>query len=332
MQADIRSSTRILALILTIIAALWIVEQIGPILEVLVIAGLLAYLLYPAAAWLAERTRLSHATASRLVFSAALVLVFAIPASLGTVAWARLRSGLQNELDAIAAEVETWLSGIIRNLNIDLSAQQFLASLGPELANSLAPLPARSIGLLSEITLNIFWVVLFFVVTYYLLKDGPAIKGWLLDRVPEDHCDEIERLVEELDQVWRVFLRVQLLIFAILAFLMILGTWGVIWLFRSGLLAFSPLLLVVLLVAVYTAVQQVDNLWLRPRWMGRSLALHPGLVLASLIAALAIGGLLLALLIVPSLATARVVGRYLYRKLYDLPAWPEAEPSAVTFD
>jgi predicted PurR-regulated permease PerM len=166
-----------------------------------------------------------------------------------------------------------------------------------------------------------------FIFTYYFLKDGPAIKRWLLERVPEEHCDEVERLVKELDKVWRVFLRVQLLIFAILTFLMTLGTMGVIWLFRSGLLAFSPLLLAVLLVAVYAAAQQVDNLWLRPRWMGRHLDLHPGLVLASLIAALVLGGLLLALLIVPCLATIRVLGGYLYRKLRDVPAWPADEPA-----
>lgn len=328
MHKDIRALTRVLALILTIIAGLWIVEQIGPVIEVLVVAGLLAYLLYPAAAWLAQCTRLSHAAASRLVFSSSLVLLVAVPSSLGTVAWARWRSGLQAEMDAIAAEFGRWFSFLISSLNINLSPQDFIAALGPELARSLAPLPVRSISLLSEISLNIFWVVLVFVVTYYLLKDGPAIKGWLLDQVPEDHSDEIERLIEELDKVWRVFLRVQLLIFAILAFLMSLGTWGVIWLFRSGLLAFSPLLLVVLLVAVYTAVQQVDNLWLRPRWMGRHLHLHSGLVLASLIAALAIGGILLAVLIVPCLATARVLAGYLYRKLHDLPAWPDAESTA----
>ncbi|HEX6303773.1 MAG TPA: AI-2E family transporter [Anaerolineales bacterium] len=325
MADNFQALSRILVLLLAILAGLWIAEQIGAVIEVLVVAGLLAYLLHPAAAWLAQRSRLSYAAASRLVFFTSVALLIAVPASLGTVAWTRLRSDLRSDLDAIAAEIERWFAVLSQNLNIDISAQEFIAALGPGLASSLAPLPLRSFGLLSEVSINIFWVLLVFVVTYYLLKDGPVIKRWLLERVPEDHCDETERLVEELDKVWRVFLRVQLLIFAILALLMTLGTLGVIWLFRSGLLAFSPLLLVVLLVAVYTAAQQVDNLWLRPRWMGRHLSLHPGLVIASLIAALALGGILLALLIVPCLATIRVLGGYLYRKLRDLPAWPDAE-------
>lgn len=325
MDDSIRALTRILVLPLASLAAFWVAEQIGPVIEVLVVAGLFAYLLYPAVSWLARRTRLSHAAASRVVFSTSLVLLIAVPASLGTVALARLRSDLRTEMNAIFTEVGKWLIVLIQNLNISISPQEFIAALGPGLATALAPLPVRSIGLLSEISLNVFWVVLVFVVTYYLLKDGPVIKRWLLERVPDDHCAEIERLVEEIDKVWRVFLRVQLLIFAILAFLMTLGTLGVIWLFRSGLLAFSPLLLVVLLVAVYTAAQQIDNLWLRPRWMGRHLSLHPGLVIASLVAALAFGGILLALLIVPCLATFKVLGGYLYRKLRDLPAWPDAE-------
>ena len=81
-----------------------------------------------------------------------------------------------------------------------------------------------------------------------------------------------------------------------------------------------------LLLVVYTAVQQVDNLWLRPQYMGRQLQLHPGLVFISLIAGLAFAGILGALVIVPMLATARVVGRYLYDKIVAAPPEPPEQP------
>ena len=126
-----------------------------------------------------------------------------------------------------------------------------------------------------------------------------------------------------------MFLRVQLLIFVVLAALMGSGTFLVIWLFRSGLLGFSPLVMIVLLVLVYTAAQQVDNLWLRPQLMGHRLQLHPGLVFAGLTGALVVSGVLGALLIVPFMASIKVLGHYIYCQLFDLPPWDEPDDSAA---
>jgi predicted PurR-regulated permease PerM len=97
----------------------------------------------------------------------------------------------------------------------------------------------------------------------------------------------------------------------------------IIWLFRSGLLAFSPLALIILLILVFAGAQQVDNLWLRPQLMGYKLALHPGIVFAGLTGALIVSGLLGALLVVPLMASAKVLGSYIYAKLLDLPPWED---------
>ena len=80
-----------------------------------------------------------------------------------------------------------------------------------------------------------------------------------------------------------------------------------------------------LLILVYAGAQQVDNLWLRPQLMGKKLSLHPGLVFAGLTGALVVSGFLGALLIVPLMATIRVVGGYIYARLLDLPPWPQDE-------
>lgn len=76
-------------------------------------------------------------------------------------------------------------------------------------------------------------------------------------------------------------------------------------------------------ILVYTGIQQVDNLWLRPQLLGRSLRLHPGVVLVSLIAALALSGLLGALIIVPLLATVKIVFMYLHARWLGMSYWPE---------
>ena len=57
--------------------------------------------------------------------------------------------------------------------------------------------------------------------------------------------------------------------------------------------------------------------------MGSQLRLHPAIVFVGLVGALALGGVLLAIVIVPLIASAKVIGRYVRFKLLDLPPWPE---------
>jgi predicted PurR-regulated permease PerM len=76
-----------------------------------------------------------------------------------------------------------------------------------------------------------------------------------------------------------------------------------------------------MLIIVYALVQQVDNLWLRPHLLGERLRLHPAVVVVGLIGALALSGLLGALIVVPLIATGKIVGRYIQRKLLGLPPW-----------
>ena len=158
---------------------------------------------------------------------------------------------------------------------------------------------------------------------FYFLKDGSYIKPWFVSLLPPAAQDDAERLLDKLDETWRVFLRAQVIIFIVLAFLLILSTVLIIWLFRAGWLPLSPVGLIILFIVVYTAIQQVDNLWLRPQLLGRSLNLHPGLVFVSLITALALSGILGVLIVVPIIATFKIIGHYAHAKLLGRDPWAE---------
>jgi hypothetical protein len=70
--------------------------------------------------------------------------------------------------------------------------------------------------------------------------------------------------------------------------------------------------------AMYALIQQLENNLIVPRIMGRSLNLHPILVLVGVIVGGSLGGVLGMLLAAPTLATLRVIGRYVYCRVYDL--------------
>ena len=80
----------------------------------------------------------------------------------------------------------------------------------------------------------------------------------------------------------------------------------------------------VVVVLVYSSVQLVENVWLQPRTMGRTVRLNPGLVFVAVVGALALGGALIALIIVPLLGSAGVLGHLHQRRLQFLLSHPSS--------
>jgi predicted PurR-regulated permease PerM len=230
-------------------------------------------------------------------------------------------------LREVVQEGQKWLYRPIIILGFDFSPRTLLSSVQNSLGSTLAGLPGGSMGVLSGITTNVLWAFTIIVSLYYLLKDGVKIKPWLVSLAPDNYQSEFDHLLSDLDTVWSLFLRVQLLIFLVLAILFIIGSAVSIWLYQMGWLPFSTLGLIVLLVIVYALIQQVDNLWLRPQLLGHQLRLHPGVVFVGLIGGLALSGVFGALVVVPLIASFKVIGHYIRCKLLDLPPWPEeAQP------
>jgi hypothetical protein len=55
--------------------------------------------------------------------------------------------------------------------------------------------------------------------------------------------------------------------------------------------------------------------------------MHPAVVFVAIIGSLAMAGVLVALIIIPVLGSAAVIGRYVYAKILDIDAWPEEVPA-----
>lgn len=321
-------AARVFILVLALALLVWLGLAIAPLVEVVGIAVLLALLLNPLVHLVMRRTGLRRPLAAALVFALFVLVLVGIPLAMGTLAVTQL-ANLTTDLVAAVDQIRQSLLQPIDILGYHLELETLLGDAGRVLSETLALLPRGSLTFLSGATAGLLWGLTVFVTLYYLLKDGPRIKPWAIKLAPPAYQPEMARLADEIDEIWGKFLRIQLLIFIILAALMLLGTLLVVWLFRSGMLRWSFLGFVVLLLLVYTAVQQIDNLWLRPQFMGRHLQLHPGIVFVGLIAGLVFGGLLGAIIVVPAIATARVVGRYVHRKLLGQPPWDDVVPDGA---
>ena len=316
------SSTRNWVILVGLGTAVFGIIVALPLFEAMAIAALLAYLLDPIVRWLMRRWRMGRSWAAATVFFTFLLVAIGIPAWLGAVTIRQVRR-FQLDLDRALAEIERWFSQAIDFLGYSVPLKDIVGDIPAMLGDLLATLPDGSLNVLSTVTTNLLWSSVVVVTLYYLLKDGPKIKPWLVDLAPPPYRPEIGRLLDRVDHIWGKFLGIQLLLFVIFAVLLLLGTLLVVWLFRSGLLEWSVFGFVGLLLVVYTVVQQVDNLWLRPQFLGRQLNLHPGIVFVGLVGALVLSGFLGALVVVPLMATAKAIGQYVHHKLLGIPPWPE---------
>jgi predicted PurR-regulated permease PerM len=84
-----------------------------------------------------------------------------------------------------------------------------------------------------------------------------------------------------------------------------------------------------LLLGIFTAIQTIENIWLRPRIMGHSLKMHPGVVFVAVMGALAIGGILVALVIIPTIGTLSILGYYFRARIFGMDPWSDPHMQAA---
>ena len=238
----------------------------------------------------------------------------------------------------------------------DSITNQILGLVEPTVSTS-----GQFLGQLASTTVRTAGNFLFvFVISIYLSVEFPHF-GKYLDRAASQpgYSDDAQLLSKELGRVWDAFLRGQVILGAVIFVvvwlgLSLLGVRNALSLgLLSGLLEFIPnfgpiigtvVAMVVaffqptnlwgleswqfalLVLALMIIIQQVENNILVPRIVGGALDLHPLIVFVGVLMGAALAGILGAILAAPILASLKLMGTYTWRKLFDLPPFPE--PSA----
>ena len=352
-------TTRYAVLFALAAGSIWLLYTARPLIGPLVVSALLAFILNPVEGWLCSRTRLSHGMAVGLVYTLFAVIIVAIP----IVATPYLVNQLRGFSDALTWVLDTVAVLFSRSFSfagISIAPTDWVANIDQFIADTVTAFARNAPNILGVFTENMVWVLLTMVTLFYLLKDGNRLVNGVLQLAPPHVRPEWKRLVSEIDRACAAFLRGQLLLMAIVGVLAAIGgtaiglPGAVILGVLAGLLDVVPSLgptvaggiavLVALVLGsshlalsngtfglivagLYFLVQQAENIWLRPQIMSHNLRLHPGIIFVGVIGALAVQGILAALLIVPIMASCAILARYIHAKLVDQPPWPE-DPSS----
>ena len=194
-----------------------------------------------------------------------------------------------------------------------------------------------------ELGLRVFHVGLIFIlapiIAFYLLVDLPHIRRVAESLVPEDRKREVLLVGRRLNHAISGYFRGQLLVAAIVGTLASIGLailglpfWLVVGMV-AGIFNMIPMIgpwigaipgVIIALttrdfstalwvVAIMAGVQQIDNHFISPVVMQRTVKLHPAVVMLTLLAGGTLGGFFGLLLAVPTVAVLKVVLGHLWR-------------------
>ncbi len=339
-------------------AFLWFVEHFSPLISPLLVAALLAYFLNPLVGFISGRLpRLPRPAIVAFIYLTFLVLIIAATSLLVPAALAQYPV----VLDALHSlpEVVAQLDAALADLGLDLSLTEAARSLESRLIQSLDP--AAALQTLQRASANIVWVLLVVVMGYYLLLDWARLRNWLFNLLPAEQRPDAERLYNAIKIVWRAYLLGQLALMLIMGLLtgitaaaiglpgaldigILTGVLDIIpslgptiaifiaaiiaWVRGSAFLPLSEPAFMLLVIVLFSGIQLLENVWLRPQIMGQRLRLHPGLVFLAVIGALALVGILAALVIVPLIATADILLRYARARAAGEDPWASLPPTS----
>ncbi len=339
------------------------------IFSLMILAFIITYLLQPVVNWLTEKTRMSWVLSTTLVFLLLVIMLIGLLTGAGLAIGQQL-SGLvrvvqefANDLPDLANNLTDFLAryGSVNEL-IDLNdlANRLLEALQPllgqagSLVGSIATGAAASIG-------KIFFVLF---VAYFILSESRRV-GEIQIQIPQYDYD-IKRMSRQMRIIWDSFFRGQIIIFMMVfvVYSFVLSALGVrysiglaaltglaIFIPYVGLWTASIIMMVVtffqasnyfgllpwqysiLVLAIVLIINFIFDNYISPRFLGRTLDIHPAAVVVAALLMANVFGLVGIFLAAPIVATVKTIGLYVFRKLFDQDPWPakELESTPVEF-
>jgi predicted PurR-regulated permease PerM len=318
----------------------WGIGHVWMVLFPISMALIISTVLVPPAGWLRSKGWPAALAAAVIVvgFIAALVGIIAILTPQVANKSGEVAAGASDGLQ----KVRDWVTGEPLNLS-EGQITAAISALQDKLQNSASAISSGVFSTISTATSIIINLVLILMLTFFIVKDGHKFLPWLNTLGGQRAGDH---LTEVLSRVWNTlggFIRTQSLVALIDAVIIgtglaILGSplavplavitfFGgyipIIGAFVSGALAVLVTLvtndykdaLIALLIVVL--VQQLEGNVLSPLLQGKSMNLHPGVVLMSVTAGGSIFGVTGAFLAVPVAASVTEILRYANERIDD---------------
>ena len=350
MKSEWSGTTRYYVLTIIILFLVFIVYQTRELIKPLILAGVIAYLLFPFVSQLQKRFKLTRRAASNVVFFASLAVMIALPILLVPIL-SRQVTEISSDMQLILIQAQQYLAKPINIGGVMLDLSSVISQSKTALSNLFLTTPQSAILLIRATSRSTLWGIIVLVSTYFFMTEWENLRQGMTRMAPEAYHQDLRRLYSQIRQVWMAYLRGQLTLMLIVGITFII-IWTIIGLpgslylgLLAGLFSIVPdvgpfaatvLALIVallegstwlpinnflfglLVVGLYVVLINIKSVWLRPYILGRSVHMHEAVVFVAIIAAVIFIGVLGAFIIVPVLASLGVIWNYLHARLLGL--------------
>ena len=353
------SQTKIVVSILVLTFLIFLIYRFREILPPTIIAIILAYVLSPLVTRIQNRWRLHRALAILasyliLILVVTVLLVLFIPLLVDQF------DSLNLDLLQLLQQAELFLGQQFVVMGNTIDGKALVDQITISFQTLAEPFLGQTLGFLIEIITSIVWLIYIFVISFYLILDNDSIRHWLESLPPPEYRQDYIRLRDEINQIWNSFFRGQIVLASVVAGMFTIGGFilglpfalamgifaGImeflpsighaIWLFVASILAFFigstwlPIpnwIFMLIIIGLHLVFEQFDLNYLIPRIIGRRVQLPPLVVILGIAAGALLAGVIGILLAAPTIASARVIGRYIYANIFDQdPFSPQEEP------
>ncbi|MHC0061609.1 AI-2E family transporter [Nostoc sp. UIC 10890] len=298
-----------------------LVKNFQPVVTILVLATLLAFVLnYPVS--IIQKRGLKRGYAVALVFISALIIIIALGITLLPIVLEQFNEMVKvfpQWIDSSEEKLQIVNEWFFRHrINVNLS--QLLAKITEQLPNELEFVSDKLLSIIIDTIDSISEALIIVVLTFYLLLDGPRIWEGIFKKLPGSIAQQVSQSIQQNFQNYLIGQGTLALLMGVsitLLFLAFQVQFGLLFGLGVGLLSLIPFGDVVSLVVI-TFIIATHNFWLAvkvfavavvidqlidqaiaPRLLGKFTGIRPIWVLIALLIGTNVGGVLGLLVAVP---------------------------------
>lgn len=348
------NQAKLIVVLVALAITAYLLHRFSGMLPPLILGAILAYVMSPGVNILQRKLKLPRILAILLTY---LLVFLVIGGVLSQFVPMLLRQGsdIGEDIRYDLSQINNFLGGhyVIWGYYIDgrMLINQFSGSIN----SLLEPVFGSTISLVRGIVSSLAWVIFIIVISIYLIKDKDQLSGWIESLVPPASRSDFLEIRSEIGTIWSSFFRGQLIL-ALLVTVVITGValaeglrFALLMGVLAGLLEFIPSLghgiwllvalplalfggsswipipgwmFALIVLAVHIVFENVDANYLIPRIIGRSVRLPPLVVILGIVAGASLAGVLGVMLAAPTIASLRVIGRYIYAQMVNVEPFP----------
>jgi predicted PurR-regulated permease PerM len=343
-------ATKLTISLLLLVFFIYLFTRFREIIPPIIIAIIIAYILNPIVNFIQRRVRLPRALIIIITYIIFIGFITIILVVIIPIMGENLDK-LQINPQKIITSLENALAQEYRVAGFIIHPSIFVTQFFSTLQGLVQPVVGQTVTLVKNIITSIIWIIFIFLVSFYLIKDGSKLAEWVSSHLPPAFIPDYKWISDEINQIWGAFFRGQLLLSSIVAtififvgliiglpFAIVMGILAGlleflpsighgIWLIIASLLAFFlgstwiPVpnwAFMLIVIGLHLIFEQFDLNYLIPRIVGRSVHLPPLVVIFGIVAGAILAGVIGIPLAAPTIASLRVIGRYIFANLFDM--------------